>query len=100
MAVFCHLAFILVCMTTTGMMVDGHRWFPQAEMVRCGFLLAYSLTGLPILDDLLTWTGLAQRFGPTLLPRLLLSVRLFFAASILHWSGVVLRRRRRRSKCD
>ena len=87
-AVVCNLIFILFSMTATGMMFDGHPMAPFLEFVRCSFFFLYSLKGLPLLTNALTWSGLVAYFGPTLVPHVLLVLRAYFLVSSIVWGLV------------
>ena len=89
MAVVCNLAYVLFTMTTTGMFFDGHPLAPFCEFARCSFLFLYSIRGIPLLSDALTWSGLVNVFGPLLIPRVLLALRAYFLLSAIVW-GVTM----------
>jgi len=87
-AVVCNLIFILFSMTATGMMFDGHPMAPFLEFVRCSFFFLYSLKGLPLLTNALTWSGLVAYFGPTLVPQALFVLRAYFLVSSIAWGSI------------
>ena len=85
-AVVCHLSYVLFSMTTTGMFFDGHRLAPVFEFARCTFFFLYSLRGVPLLESTLTWIGLVDVYGPSVVTCTIIVLRIYFVMSAIVWS--------------
>jgi hypothetical protein len=73
-------------MTTIGMFFDGHHLAPLFEFVRCAFFFVYSLRGLPLLESALTWMGLVDLYGPSVVTYTTLCLQIYFIVSAAIWS--------------
>ena len=72
-------------MTTIGMFFDGHHLAPLFEFVRCAFFV-YSLRGLPLLESALTWMGLVELYGPSVVTYTTRCLQIYFIVSAAIWS--------------
>ena len=84
----CHLVYVLFTMTTIGMFFDEHPLSAFCEFARCSFFFMYSLKGIPLLSNVLVWSGMVDFFGAEIIPQVLLILRGYFLVSSVSWAFI------------
>lgn len=91
LAMLCHFTYVIFTMSNVGMFFDNHPIAPLLEFARCAFFLAYSQSGLSLLTDSLTWSGLNEMYGPILESTIFMVLRSYFFVSTLVWGIIAFR---------
>lgn len=92
MELFFHLMYIVYSSTTTGLLYNKNQFAPFCEFLRCSFVFFYSLNGLLVVKNVLTWAESVRLIEERQLVEhnnfILMFVQILFFISALIWGFI------------